>query len=62
MSKLVDFRPDAIQCAETCPTAAIDFQIFKKAADEAVTPLYKKYPDGRFPETINPLKIQNLAP
>jgi ferredoxin-type protein NapG len=35
-----DFSCDAIQCAETCPTAAINFQLFKKAGDEAVAPLY----------------------
>jgi len=55
-----DFSCDAIQCAETCPTAAINFKIFKHAADEAVAPLYQKYPNG-FPENVNPMKIQNLA-
>jgi len=53
-----DFSCDAIQCAETCPTAAINFQIFKHAGNEAVAPLYKKYPDGRFPKDINPFKVQ----
>ena len=56
-----DFSCDAIQCAETCPTAAIDFQIFKHAGNEAVAPLYKKYPDGRFPKEINPFEIQIIA-
>jgi len=56
-----DFSCDAIQCAETCPTAAIDFQIFKNAGNEAVAPLYKKYPDGRFPKEINPFKVQITA-
>jgi ferredoxin-type protein NapG len=56
-----DFSCDAIQCAETCPTAAINFQLFKKAGDEAVAPLYKKYPDGRFPKEINPFKVQVTA-
>jgi len=56
-----DFSCDAIQCAETCPTAAIDFQLFKKAGDDAVAPLYKKYPDGRFPKEINPFKVQVTA-
>jgi len=56
-----DFSCDAIQCAETCPTAAIDFQIFKRAGDEAVAPLYKKYPDGRFPREVNPFKVQITA-
>ncbi len=56
-----DFSCDAIQCAETCPTAAIDFQIFKHAGDEAVAPLYKKYPDGRFPKGLNPFEVQIVA-
>ncbi len=56
-----DFSCDAIQCAETCPTAAIDFQIFKHAGNEAVAPLYKKYPDGRFPKSINPFEVQITA-
>ncbi len=56
-----DFSCDAIQCAETCPTAAIDFQIFKNAGNKAVEPLYKKYPDGRFPKEINPFDVQVSA-
>jgi len=56
-----DYSCDAIQCAETCPTAAIDFQIFKRAGDKAVEPLYKKYPDGRFPKEINPFHVQIIA-
>ncbi len=56
-----DFSCDAIQCAETCPTAAIDFQIFKHAGNEAVAPLYKKYPNGRFPKEINPFEVQIIA-
>ncbi len=55
-----DFSCDAIQCAETCPTAAINFQIFRHAGNEAVAPLYKKYPDG-FPPEINPFEVQILA-
>ena len=56
-----DFSCDAIQCAETCPTAAIDFQIFKHAGNEAVEPLYKKYPNGDFPRNLNPFKVQIAA-
>ncbi len=56
-----DFSCDAIQCAETCPTAAIDFQIFKHAGNEAVEPLYKKYPNGDFPRNLNPFKMQIAA-
>jgi len=56
-----DFSCDAIQCAETCPTAAINFQIFKDAGNKAVAPLYKKYPDGRFPKDLNPFEIQIIA-
>ncbi len=56
-----DFSCDAIQCAETCPTAAIDFQIFKEAGNKAVAPLFEKYPDGRFPKDINPFEVQITA-
>jgi len=55
-----DFSCDAIQCAETCPTGAINFQIFRHAGDQAVAPLYKKYPNG-FPKDINPFEVQILA-
>ncbi len=52
-----DFSCDAIQCAETCPTAAIDFKIFKKAGNEAVSALYAKY-DNHLPEGVNPFSTQ----
>ncbi len=52
-----DFSCDAIQCAETCPTAAINFQIFKKAGNEAVSALYSKY-NNRLPEGVNPFTTQ----
>jgi len=53
-----DFSCDAIQCAETCPTSAINFQLFKNAGNKAVEPLYKKYPKGNFPKNMNPFKVQ----
>jgi ferredoxin-type protein NapG len=52
-----DFSCDAIQCAETCPTAAINFQVFKKAGNEAVSSLYAKY-NNQLPEDINPFTTQ----
>ncbi len=40
-----DFSCDAIQCAETCPTAALDFKVFRRAStstSEQLEPLVQK--------------------
>ena len=40
-----DFSCDAMQCAETCPTAALDFKIFRRASTETsqrLQPLVEK--------------------
>jgi ferredoxin-type protein NapG len=55
-----DFSCDAIQCAETCPTAAINFKIFKHAGDEAIAELTKKY-NGKLPPNVNPFEVQISA-
>jgi len=52
-----DFSCDAIQCAETCPTAAINFQIFKGAGNNAIEELTKKY-NGNLPPNVNPFQVQ----
>ncbi len=52
-----DFSCDSIQCAETCPTAALNFQIFKKAGEEAVSALYAKY-NNKLPANVNPFEVQ----
>jgi ferredoxin-type protein NapG len=54
-----DFSCDAMQCVETCPTAALDFLPFKKAGEGAVADidLMKKNQD----EDFNPFVIQSKA-
>ncbi len=56
-----DFSCDSIQCAETCPTAALNFQIFRKAGEEALERLYKKYPNRKLPPQMNPFVVQIYA-
>ncbi len=55
-----DFSCDAIQCAETCPTGAIDFQIFRRAGDQAFEELSKKF-NGNIPAHVNAFGFQILA-
>ena len=55
-----DYSCDAIQCAETCPTAAINFQLFKNAGNKAIEDLTKKY-NGNLPKNVNPFKVQIIA-
>ncbi len=56
-----DFSCDSIQCAETCPTAALNFQIFKKAGEEALEKIYNKYPNRKLPPQMNPFVVQIYA-
>jgi len=51
-----DFSCDSLQCAETCPTAALDFKQFKTAGEEAITTFYKENPDAG--ADFNPFKVQ----
>lgn len=54
-----DFSCDAMQCVETCPTAALDFIPFKKAGEAAVADInmMRKSDDANF----NPFVIQSKA-
>ncbi len=55
-----DFSCDAIQCAETCPTGAINFKIFKSAGDKAFEELREKF-NGNIPANVNAFGFQILA-
>ena len=54
-----DFSCDAMQCVETCPTAALDFLPFKNAGENALIEFQKenKNPDADH----NPFIVQSLA-
>jgi len=54
-----DFSCDAMQCVETCPTAALDFLPFKKAGENAMV-VYQK--ENQNPDSdYNPFIVQSLA-
>ncbi|NOQ91377.1 MAG: 4Fe-4S dicluster domain-containing protein, partial [Flavobacteriaceae bacterium] len=54
-----DFSCDAMQCVETCPTAALDFLPFKKAGENSLIEYQKANPN---PEAnYNPFIVQSLA-
>ena len=54
-----DFSCDPMQCVETCPTAVLDFQVLKRAGEDAYAELEKtgKLNDPNF----NPFKVQIAA-
>lgn len=54
-----DFSCDAMQCVETCPTAALDFLPFKKAGEEAYVAYNKANPTPG--PDYNPIAIQSKA-
>ncbi|MEN8139207.1 MAG: 4Fe-4S dicluster domain-containing protein [Bacteroidota bacterium] len=54
-----DFSCDAMQCVETCPTAALDFLPFKKAGEDALTEYQKANPDPG--ADYNPFIVQSQA-
>jgi ferredoxin-type protein NapG len=54
-----DFSCDAMQCVETCPTAALDFIPFKKAGEEAIIQYQKENPVPG--PDYNPFIVQSLA-
>ncbi len=54
-----DFSCDAMQCVETCPTAALDFIPFKKAGEDAFVAYQKANPvPGK---DYNPIAVQSKA-
>jgi len=53
-----DFSCDSIQCAETCPTSALHFPVFRSAGEKAVEELYKQYPNRKLPPNVNPFVVQ----
>ncbi len=54
-----DFSCDSIQCAETCPTAALYFVQFKEAGLKAIEEVQKQGPEAL--KNINPFKVQVVA-
>ena len=54
-----DFSCDAMQCVETCPTAALDFLPFKKAGENALH-VYQKENPNPGPD-YNPFIVQSLS-
>jgi ferredoxin-type protein NapG len=54
-----DFSCDAMQCVETCPTAALDFIPFKKAGENALID-YQKANPAPGPD-YNPFIVQSQA-
>ena len=52
-----DFSCDSIQCAETCPTSALHFPVFREAGEKAVAALEAKY-NHNIPPDVNPFKVQ----
>ncbi len=54
-----DFSCDSLQCAETCPTAALNFIQFKKAGLAAIEAVQKQGPEAL--KNINPFKVQIVA-
>ncbi|MEN8249015.1 MAG: 4Fe-4S dicluster domain-containing protein [Bacteroidota bacterium] len=54
-----DFSCDAMQCIETCPTAALDFIPFKKAGENALVEYQKANPEPG--PGYNPFIVQSKA-
>ena len=54
-----DFSCDAMQCIETCPTAALDFIPFKNAGEEAVVKYEKTHSPSD--KDFNPFIVQSHA-
>ncbi len=54
-----DFSCDAMQCVETCPTAALDFIPFKNAGEKAIIAYDESVPVKD--ENYNPFVIQSKA-
>jgi ferredoxin-type protein NapG len=53
-----DFSCDSLQCAETCPTAALNFVQFKEAGLAAIEAVQKQ---GEDLKNVNPFKVQVVA-
>ncbi len=54
-----DFSCDSIQCAETCPTAALYFIQFKEAGLKAIEAVQQQGPEAL--KNINPFEVQVVA-
>lgn len=54
-----DFSCDSLQCAETCPTAVLDFKQFKAVGEKAIEKYYNEHDTDE--EGFNPFKTQIIA-
>ena len=54
-----DFSCDAMQCVETCPTAALSFEGFKKIGEDAYEKFLVEHPNPT--KDQNPFAAQSLA-
>jgi len=54
-----DFSCDSLQCAETCPTAVLDFNQYKVVGEKAIEAYYKEHDTKE--EGFNPFKTQIKA-
>lgn len=54
-----DFSCDSLQCAETCPTAVLNFKQFKTVGEKAIEKYYDEH-DAK-EEGFNPFKTQIVA-
>ena len=59
LAQACDFSCDAMQCVETCPTAALDFVPFKKAGEGALIEYQKANPTPG--PDYNPFVVQSQA-
>ncbi len=59
LAQACDFSCDAMQCVETCPTAALDFIPFKKAGEDALVEYQKANPTPG--PDYNPFIVQSQS-
>ena len=56
-----DFSCDSLQCVETCPTAVLDFQQFKRVGEEAIAKYEQEMKGKELGADYNPFKVQIVA-
>ncbi len=60
-SQACDFSCDSLQCVETCPTAVLDFQQFKREGEKAIEEYDKQMAGKQMDKNYNPFKVQIVA-
>ena len=56
-----DFSCDSLQCVETCPTAVLDFQQFKRVGEAAIEKYDEEMKGKQMSKDYNPFKVQIVA-